>query len=87
MLLQVCAYIITVLIYIDRTALYLMCIYHIYYYYYFIFSVCVGQSNMCLSCSIDIVSICANKEIYNNSNYGHNILQLQFHSKLNFIPN
>ena len=66
MLLQV----LKMLIYIDRTALFIICIYFIYYhcYYYFYVCVCVVQYNMCLSCSIDLVSICANKEIYNNNN-------------------
>ena len=40
-----------------------ICIYFIYYYYYYLFIVCVVHY-MCLSCSIDLVSICANKEIY-----------------------
>ena len=35
-----------------------------FYYYCF---VCVVRY-MCLSCSIDLVSICANKKIYNNNN-------------------
>ena len=64
MLLQECAYVITVLIYIDRIALFIICIYFIYYYYLFL--VCVVHY-MCLCCSIDLVSICANKEIYNNN--------------------
>ena len=65
MLLQVWAYMITVLIYIDRTALFIIRIYLIYYHcYYYLFCVCVVQY-ICLSCSIDLVSICANKEIYN----------------------
>ena len=35
---------------------------HCYYYYYYLFSVCVVQC-MCFRCSIDLVSICANKEL------------------------
>ena len=63
MLLQVCAYMIMVLIYIDRTALFIICTYFISSYYYsFWFGVCVIQY-MYLICFIDIVSMCANKEI------------------------
>ena len=50
---------ITILIYIDRTALFIMGICYTYY----LFIVCVVQY-MCLSCSSDLVSICATKEIY-----------------------
>ena len=62
----VCTNVIAVLIYIDRTALFIIRIYFIYYhsYYYFFLCVCVVQY-MCLSCSIDHVSICGNKEIFN----------------------
>ena len=69
MLLQVWAYMIAVTIYIDRTALFIIRIYFIYYHcYYFFLCVCVCVVQyMCLSCSIDLVSICANKEIYNNT--------------------
>ena len=66
MLLHVCAKKITVLFFIDRSALFIICIYFIYYYYYYylyLFFVCVVQY-MCLSCSIDLVPICVNKEIY-----------------------
>ena len=56
MLLQVCALMITVLIYIDRTALFIICIYFNYCYCYN-FCVCVVQYNsMCLSCSTDLVA-------------------------------
>ena len=60
---------ITVLIYIDRTALFIICIYFFYYYYCYLFLVCVVHY-MCLCCSIDLVSICANKEIYNTIEVG-----------------
>ena len=58
---------IAVLIYIDRTALFIKCIYFICYHCYYFF-LCVVQY-MCLSCSINLVSICANKEIYNKTMY------------------
>ena len=42
MLFQVCEYMITVAIYIDHTALFIICIYFIYYYcYYYPFCVCL----------------------------------------------
>ena len=57
---------IAVLFYIDRTALFIIRIYFIYYHCYYFLCVCVCVVHyMCLSCSIDLVSICANKEIYN----------------------
>ena len=68
MLLQVCALMITVLIYIDRTALFIICI-NLFISVVLIFCVCCSIY-MCLSCSIDFVSICANKVTYNN-NYKH----------------
>ena len=77
MLLQVCAHLITVLIYIDRTAVFIICIYCMYY---LCVGVCVVQY-MCLCCAIDIVSICANKELYNynNNNYTYYI-DVQFNN-------
>ena len=41
--------------------------------------VCVVQY-MCLSCSIDLASICANKEIYNNNeNYNNLNNDMDYH--------
>ena len=63
------------LIYIDRTALFIICIYFFYYnnyYYCYLFLVCVVHY-MCLCCSIDLVSICANKEIYIDSVVAHTV--------------
>ena len=68
------------LIYIDRTALFIICIHFFYYYYCYLFLVCVVHY-MCLCCSIDLVSICANKEIYNNNNIDKNCKKCYFLTK------
>ena len=44
--------------------------------------VCVVQYNMCLSCSIDLVSICANKKIYNNNNNKNNNINEKLRNSL-----